>query len=102
MNPIEYYWGWSKRYFRERSTGNFQKGCSLVQESLQACPLATIQRFFHRAQRYMSVYRLGVSGVAAEYAVRKYKSHRAVRQKDLDVAEEEWKAKAAKLMLGRQ
>lgn len=97
MNPIEYFWGWVKRYFRERSNGNFQTGKLLLREALAACPLITIRRFFRRAQRYMSVYGLGATGLAAEYAVKKYKSHRGVSQRDLDTANQEWKAKEAKL-----
>ena len=96
MNPIEYYWGWSKNYFRERSTGNFALAKTLVQEALDSCPLPTIRRFFRRAFRYMSVYRLGATGVAAEYAVRKYRSHRSIQLKDLEVAEAERQAKLVK------
>lgn len=43
LNPIEYYWGWSKRYFRERSNGNFAKAQKLVQEALHVCPTITIR-----------------------------------------------------------
>lgn len=96
LNPIEYYWGWSKNYFRERSTGNFAKAKDLVQEALNACPLLTIRRFFRRAFRYASVYRLGATGLAAEFAVRKFKSHRHVRMTDLEKAETERKAKLEK------
>ena len=95
MNPIEYFWGWTKRYFRERSNGNFQKGKALLQESLNACPLVTIWHFFRQVQRYMSVYELGATGISAEYAVRKYKSHCGVSQKDLDAADEECMVKEA-------
>jgi len=100
MNPIEYFWGWTKRYFRKHSNGNFQKGKALLQEALDACPLVTIQRFFRRVQRYMSVYKLGATGISAEYAVKKYKSHHGVSQKDLDAADEERIAKEVKLQLG--
>ncbi|KAJ8462477.1 hypothetical protein ONZ51_g10884 [Trametes cubensis] len=96
LNPIEYYWGWSKNYFRERSNGNFARAKKLVQEALDACPLLTIRRFFRRAFRYVSVYRLGVTGIAAEFAVRKFKSHRHVRMTDLEQAEAERKAKLAR------
>ena len=90
---------WTKRYFHERSNGNFQKGKVLLQEALDACPLVTIRCFFHRVQRYMSVYELGATGMSAEYAVKKYKSHRGVSQKDLDAADEECIAKEVMLRL---
>ena len=94
MNPIEYLWGWAKRYFCERSNGNFKTAQKLWQEALNSCPLLTIHRFFRRAARYMSVYKLGATGVVAEYAVKKYRSHRAVQQKELETAEAEWNRKA--------
>ncbi|TFY52342.1 hypothetical protein EVG20_g10593 [Dentipellis fragilis] len=95
INPIEYYWGWVKRYYRERTNGNFQRAKKLLLESLDACPLITTRRFFRRVERYMSVYSLGATGIAAEYAVKKYKSHRGVSKKDLDGANFEREAKAA-------
>jgi len=98
LNPLEYLWGWSKRYFRERSNGKFGFGKSLVPISLDACPLVTIRRFFRRSERYISVYSLGATGLAAEYAVKKYRSHRGVSQRDLDAAEEERMAKATTLL----
>jgi hypothetical protein len=97
LNPLEYLWGWSKRYFRERSNGKFGFAKSLVPTSLDTCPLVTIRRFFRRSERYISVYSLGATGLAAEYAVKKYKSHRGVSQRDLDAAEEERMAKAIAL-----
>jgi hypothetical protein len=45
----------------------------------------------------MSVYTLGATSLAAEFTVKKYKSHRGVSQKDFDAAEEEREAKAAAL-----
>ena len=95
INPKEYYWGHSKRYFRERSTGNFKFGKILLVQSLEQVPLITIRRFFRRCNRYMSVYRLGATGLAAEYAVKKYRSHRGVSQKDLDAARKAGTAPAA-------
>lgn len=95
LNAIEYYWAWVKRYFRERTNGTFAHARNLLDEALDACPLPTIRRFFRRASRYLSIYSLGATGVAAEYAARKFKSHRSVRQKDLDEAEQERRAKLA-------
>jgi hypothetical protein len=80
LNPIEYWWGWSKCYFQEHLTGNFVSAKSLVPKSLDACPLITIRHFFCRADWYANVYSLGATGIAAEYAVKKYKSHRTVSQ----------------------
>ena len=50
---------------------------------------------FRQASSYLSISSLGATGVAAEYAARKFKSHRSVRQKDLDEAEQERLAQLA-------
>ncbi|KAJ6581297.1 hypothetical protein B0H19DRAFT_1060907 [Mycena capillaripes] len=93
MNPIEYFWAWVKQDFRERSNGQWQKAKDLTEEALHACPLPTIRRFFRHANRYASVYRLGAIGVVAEFAVKRYHSHRGVLQRELDVAKAEWEKK---------
>jgi len=38
--------------------------------------LQTIRKFARRSQRYMDAYRKGLTLQAAEFAVKKYKSHR--------------------------
>ena len=45
---------------------------------LNACPVEVIQRFFNRSWRFMDAYRQGLTGKAAEWAVRKQKSHQRV------------------------
>ncbi len=97
MNPIEYFWAWVKRWFRERSNGEWQKAKDLTAEALRLCPLPTIRRFFRRADRYASVYRLGATGVLAEFAVKRFRSHRGVMAKDLDIAQAEWEAKTKRM-----
>lgn len=88
LNPIEMYWGWVKRYYRERTNGNFKTARKVLEEALAACPLTVIWRFFLRTFRYGSVYRQGATGLLAEFAVKKYTSHRGVTQKDLSEAKE--------------
>lgn len=96
LNPIEYFWGWVKNYFRERTNGDFRTAHRLLDEALAACPLITIRRFFRRSGRYLSVYQQGATGYLAEFAVRKYASHRSVTRHDLDEAEKAWKLKQLK------
>ncbi|KAJ6540915.1 hypothetical protein B0H10DRAFT_2245141 [Mycena sp. CBHHK59/15] len=55
-----------------------QKAKDLVDEGLCLCPLPTIRRFYRRADRYASVYRLGATGPIAEFAVKKFRSHRGL------------------------
>ena len=52
-----------------------------VQEILDMCPVKVIRRFINRSYRFMSAYRIGLTGKAAEWAVRKQKQHRQVSQR---------------------
>jgi hypothetical protein len=97
LNPLEYLWGWLKHYFQKCSNGRFDIAKCLIPTSLNACPLVTIQCFFRHSEHYINVYLLRATGLAAEYAVKKYKSHWGVSQWDLDTVEEEHMAKAAAL-----
>lgn len=96
LNPIEMYWGWVKRYYRERTTSNFKMARTVFEEALDACPLSIIRRFFHCTYRYMSVYKHGATGLLAEFAVKKYKSHRGITARDLADVEQGKKVEDAK------
>lgn len=52
----------------------------VARECLDACPVEVIRRFFNRSWRFMDAYHMGLTGKAAEWAVRKQKSHRRVGQ----------------------
>jgi hypothetical protein len=86
-----------KRKYNNRSNnGRFGASETLFTVTLPGLPDSAaspqthvIRRFFRRASRYASVYRLGATGPLAEYAVKKFKSHRSVTQHDLTNAEEE-------------
>ncbi|KAJ7312461.1 hypothetical protein DFH08DRAFT_822196 [Mycena albidolilacea] len=75
-------------------------GMDLVDEGLWLCPLPTIHWFYRRAHRYGIVYRLGATGPIAEFAVKKYRSHRGVRATELVDATVEWKARAEAMSRG--
>ena len=74
------YWGWCKYRYREVPKKTFNEAKQSVREILDACPMEVIQRFINRSWRFMSAYRLGLTGKAAEWAVRKQKQHRQVSQ----------------------
>ncbi|KZT68737.1 hypothetical protein DAEQUDRAFT_745617 [Daedalea quercina L-15889] len=80
LNPIEMYWGWCKYRYHEVYKAKFEDAKRVALECLNACPVEVIQRFFNRSWRFMDAYRKGLTGKAAEWAVRKQKSHRRVAQ----------------------
>ena len=49
-----------------------------VPRALDSVNLITIRRFTRKMWRYMDLYRHGFTGKLAEYAARKYKSHRRI------------------------
>jgi hypothetical protein len=76
----EQYWGWCKHRYREIFKEHFDAAKKVVHDCLNACPIDVIRRFFNRSWRFMDAYRRGLTGKAAEWAVRKQKSHRRVGQ----------------------
>ncbi|TFK91730.1 hypothetical protein K466DRAFT_482133 [Polyporus arcularius HHB13444] len=78
LNPIEMYWGWSKYRYREVPKKNFEHAKQVAVGILNSCPTDVIRRFINRSWRFMDAYRQGLTGKAAEWAVRKQKSHRQV------------------------
>ncbi|KIO33209.1 hypothetical protein M407DRAFT_65838 [Tulasnella calospora MUT 4182] len=73
LNPIEI-----TTKFREQCDGTFPRAKILVPECLDSCPLVTIRRFFRRSWRYADAYRNGLTGKMADFAVKKYTSHRRI------------------------
>ena len=50
----------------------------ILPEALESVSLLKIRKFARKSQRYMSAYRIGLTGKQVLFAVRKYKSHRRV------------------------
>lgn len=53
-------------------------------QSLESVSLITIRRFARKAWRYMSLYQKGIGEKLAEYAVKKYRSHRRILDKVIE------------------
>jgi hypothetical protein len=78
LNFIESFWGDAKRYSRLHCDYTFKSLKEIVPRALESVTLTKIRRFARRSIRYMSAYEQGLSGKAAVFAVKKYRSHRRV------------------------
>ena len=52
--------------------------CSIVPEGLDSVGITTVRKFARKTWRYMDLYRNGITGKLAEYAAKKYRSHRRI------------------------
>jgi hypothetical protein len=75
------YWGWCKYRYRQMEKSTFAAAKKAAHDVLDSCPVDVIRRFINRSYRFMSAYRLGLTGKAAEWAVRRQKQHRQVSQR---------------------
>ncbi|KAF9254123.1 hypothetical protein L218DRAFT_1055222, partial [Marasmius fiardii PR-910] len=78
LNPIEMYWGWCKYRYREEPKPTFTTAKEVMIKWLDACPAEVIQKFINHSFRFMSAYRSGLTGKAAEWAVWKQRGYQAV------------------------
>jgi hypothetical protein len=51
---------------------------ALFEKSQRSCPLSTIRKFFRKIDWQHSAYALGLTGPAAQKAMKKYSSHRRI------------------------
>ncbi len=99
LNYIEMVWGYIKAYHRRNCTYSFKDldgDNGLVKTLNERIPISFVRRAANHCLRYMSFYRAGLHGPELEFAVRKYRSHRAINptQKALiKVQFEEYKQK---------
>ncbi|KAJ7236988.1 hypothetical protein C8J57DRAFT_1439244 [Mycena rebaudengoi] len=70
------YWGWCKYRYRQSPKTSFQEAKDHASGYLDACPPEVIQCFIQRSWRFMSAYRIGLTGRLAAWVVRGQKSHR--------------------------
>jgi hypothetical protein len=76
FNFIELLWGWLKAYHRRNSTYNFKDLERELPLTVSGrLPVAFVRRSFRHCLRFIDGYRVGPTGLALAYAVRKYRSH---------------------------
>ncbi len=78
LNFIKMFWDAAKRYTRNNCDYSFKSLERTVPEALNYVPLEQIRRYSRHSWRFMDAYRKGLTGTAALYAVKKYKSHRRI------------------------
>ena len=78
LNYIESFWAEAKRYSRLHCNYTFKDLKEVVPRALDSVNLTKIHRFARHSACYISAYELGLSGKAAVFAVKRYKSHRRV------------------------
>ncbi|GES92520.1 hypothetical protein RCL_jg28850.t1 [Rhizophagus clarus] len=78
LNYIEMYWGAAKRYARQHCNYSWTGLQRVVLLALDSVPISHIRKYARKSARYMDCYRKGLNAKQAEYAVKKFKSHRAI------------------------
>ena len=75
LNYIKWYWRATKRYARENCDYSWSGLQYVVPAALESISTITIRKFARKVWRYMNLYKKGITGKLAEYAIKKYKSH---------------------------
>ena len=78
LNYIENFWDVAKKFSQSNCDYSWTGLHKTVPLALASVPLATIRRYARKAFCYMDVYRKDLTGKAAEFAVKKYRSHHQV------------------------
>ena len=78
LAPIENFWGYARNYTRSNCEYSILALRKTVPLSLDTVPLSSIRKHFRRATHLKQAYTL------AEYAHKKYKSHRRILDHQLD------------------
>jgi hypothetical protein len=80
LNPIELCWSESKRHVRKECDYTFEGLKEHVPKSFEHIDILHIRKYYRMIYRYMDLYSAGLSLELAEYANKKYSSHRMIPQ----------------------
>jgi hypothetical protein len=78
LNPIERFWAALKRYLRKNCTYSAPGLRNMLPQALLQVPGETFGRYFRKSLRFIHAYQRGCSYALAEFAAKKYKSHRGL------------------------
>ena len=79
LNFIEMIWGWLKSHHRRTCTYNFKDLERELPNTIeQLLPISVVRRYARYCFRFMSGYRLGLTGTLLDFSVKQYKSHRRI------------------------
>ena len=73
-----------RRYARNNCDYSFRALEKIVPEALNSVSLEQIRRYARRSWRFMDAYRKGLTGIAALYTVKQYRSHRRIPENVID------------------
>lgn len=80
LNYIEMYWGMAKQYTRANCEYSLPKTRESVIWAFDTISVEQICSFARLSYRWMDAYWHGLTGKAAEYAVKKNKKHRTINE----------------------
>jgi hypothetical protein len=84
LNYIEIYWEAAKCYAQQHCDYTWKGLQETVSHALDSVPLNHIRKYSQKSANFMECYQKGLTGVQADYVLKKYKSHRSVSDFNID------------------
>ena len=94
LNFIEMLWGSVKAQLRRQCTFSFKELGERLPFQLDNIPVALVKKVNRHCIRYMDVYRAGLIGPELDYAVKRFRGHKMIPRKSLELIKSQLKKKA--------